>query len=710
MGSVVIHRYVKVGGDGVGRSKAHIRYIQHRRGDDKERVDDDAGVRRARRELFDGGRDSLERREINNLIERERPGGVAIHKLTLSPGVQGVDLREYTRQVMDEFGKEKGWDLQWAAAMHKNTDHDHIHVVILGSDANGQRIRIDKRDHDLLRYKSDQYLERERLYDRELDREFRGVAEVVREHGWDREGDRLGQLLGKNRDADRPEQEREVEDDRDKPVEVRCWDEAAGDSETVVYDQDSSLRELKRALEIEEQSSEKAIGEKEVERIKRWIEEKERAEEHERSQHKREDGERQEPDEDTDKPVEVRCWDEAAGDSETVVYDRESSLKELRRAVEIEESGSEKQLSAQELERLRGWIEEKELAGEREQATAAKKQAGRGEEKTALPKPEKWSKARALAEMPEWQKIAVQDQTYTRYSTQEELKKLDEHLKTHYDDRIDKQQYAMMQRWIEAKARNGDGCHARWDRRRFEKKQQEREQEGGQEFAQLTKERHEFEPAARKTYQDHDRLVDRRLPKQQHLFNERGRTLDYHVTYMNLMARQRLEQARERTRNPEKLKYIEQELALLKEYRMELVKDLPLIDLDKLYGKEEMNAERAKQDAKWQPEKPLNVDEIKFPDLLKEEPPAEGEKKEDQQKKGKDEREEEDEPKKMQGDETENERMQREKEGLTKEQYQKRKTETEKVIDEARLTGKEIEQKLKELQQDDDDRDRDDER
>lgn len=406
MASVVIHRYLTADGKGVPTAKAHIRYIQHRR-DDKDREPESASGR-FKRDLFDGERDSLDRRELNALIDKERPGGVAIHKLTLSPGVQGVDLKEYTREVMDALGQEKGLDLIWGAAIHRNTDHDHVHVVVLGSDANGHRVRIDRKDHDLLRFRSDQYLEREHAYDRELEREEREAARVIQEHGLNREDDRLGQLLGKV-----------ARDDR-------------------------------------------------------------------------------------------------------------------------------------------------------------------GQEGERLEESRPWSREEALERLPDSQKIEVQGEIYTKYNTKEELQQLDEHLKSHYEDRIDKRQYAMMHRWIDAKERNGDDCHERWDERDFEKKRREAD-----EGRDAHREWHELDKNARKFLEQQEFPLNRHMPREQRIFEERGRLSDFHCVYQNAMVSQALMDARERSQNPELHKYVDKELQLLKEHQQELSRELPTVDLDSLYGKKD---------------------------------------------------------------------------------------------------------------------------
>jgi type IV secretory pathway VirD2 relaxase len=83
-----------------------------------------------------------------------------VHKITLAPEINPGDKKAFTREVMKKLGSEKGLDLQWMAVEHNNTDHHHIHVVILGKDKNGTDVRIDKKDYDKIKDYGDRYLER----------------------------------------------------------------------------------------------------------------------------------------------------------------------------------------------------------------------------------------------------------------------------------------------------------------------------------------------------------------------------------------------------------------------------------------------------------------------------------------------------------------------------------------------------------------------
>lgn len=208
--SVAKHSYIK-GGNGKARACAHVNYIQHRSGEDREK---------GGRPFFNKDRDDVKGKEVKRDIEEQSRGGVTVHKIILSPGIDGVDLKEYTREVMDELGSKKGLDLKWQAVEHTNTDHDHVHVVVMGKDKNGRQVRFDRDDHKNIRETGDRYLEREHKLDRYLDREMTILikdGERTKELSYNREkGDKLFNRLvfGEDeKDRKRREQpERRLED------------------------------------------------------------------------------------------------------------------------------------------------------------------------------------------------------------------------------------------------------------------------------------------------------------------------------------------------------------------------------------------------------------------------------------------------------------------------------------------------------------------
>jgi hypothetical protein len=154
-------RYLR-GRGAVGKAKAHIRYIEHRPGEDREHG----------RDFFNEEGEGINRQQIYQELEKQDERGVICHKLILSPGVENADLKAYTKEMMGKLGADKGLELSWYAVEHRNTEHPHAHVVIMGMTENGQRVRIDKGDLKFLRDQGDRYLEREHVFERYINYEM----------------------------------------------------------------------------------------------------------------------------------------------------------------------------------------------------------------------------------------------------------------------------------------------------------------------------------------------------------------------------------------------------------------------------------------------------------------------------------------------------------------------------------------------------------
>lgn len=135
----------------ISKAMAHVKYIQHRPGEDRG----DGG-----REMFNETEDAMDSKELRKAIKEMGKANVVIHKVTLAPEINPEDKKAFTREVMKQLGSDKGLDLRWAATAHSNTDHHHIHVVILGKDKSGRDVRLDKRDYDKIKEFGDRYLER----------------------------------------------------------------------------------------------------------------------------------------------------------------------------------------------------------------------------------------------------------------------------------------------------------------------------------------------------------------------------------------------------------------------------------------------------------------------------------------------------------------------------------------------------------------------
>ncbi len=193
---IVRHRYISVKakqrggvslkaarGLAIGTALGHVKYIQHRPGKDLEQDG---------RDVFTDAEDSVEAKELRDIIREYEGRGVVIHKLTLSPEVSPNDPKEFTREMMKELGSEKGLDLQWWAVAHDNTDHRHVHVVVLPKDKEGRLVRFDKTDYNRLKDSGDRYLERTQYSDCRM-------AELVRQEKHRQRSNERQQQLEKER-------------------------------------------------------------------------------------------------------------------------------------------------------------------------------------------------------------------------------------------------------------------------------------------------------------------------------------------------------------------------------------------------------------------------------------------------------------------------------------------------------------------------------
>lgn len=135
----------------LGRVFGHVKYIQHRPGEDRTK---------GGREFFTDTEDQADPRLMRQAIQDIRGNGVVIHKLTLAPEINPADPKEFTREVIQQLEADKGLNLQWWAVIHRNTEHHHVHVVVLPKDEHGVNVRFNKQDYGSLRKYGDQYLER----------------------------------------------------------------------------------------------------------------------------------------------------------------------------------------------------------------------------------------------------------------------------------------------------------------------------------------------------------------------------------------------------------------------------------------------------------------------------------------------------------------------------------------------------------------------
>lgn len=216
-------------------------------------------------------------------------------------------------------------------------------------------------------------------------------------------------------------------------------------------------------------------------------------------------------------------------------------------------------------------------------------------------KEKEWDKEKAVAELSDKEKIYRQNEAYSRFSTLDQLKDLDMALMAGVEERVSKQEYAQLQRWIDEKKKYGDDYHEKQEKEKLKQKGKEKERDGDstdryvREFKELTQRAKEFERPSD--------LGRRKMGRQQYIQEQRGRKdlLDSHSTYQFNMAEQRLKDAMER--DPTNKEQYERELSSLREsHNKELEFYQKPVDLNKLFGWKEQEKER--QDDKQKGEKP----------------------------------------------------------------------------------------------------------
>jgi hypothetical protein len=182
---VILHKFIAARGKGgvgkvagIGKALAHLKYIMNRPGEDRER---------GGRELFNDQGDRLAARDVRRAIKDLGEAKVIVHKLALSPEVSPADKKGFTRDVMHNLSREKGLDLDWVAVAHNNTDHHHIHVVILGKDRNGTEVNLSLKDVEKAKEYSDRFIEKHHPREFERAREAREQKEREKDEAKTRE-------------------------------------------------------------------------------------------------------------------------------------------------------------------------------------------------------------------------------------------------------------------------------------------------------------------------------------------------------------------------------------------------------------------------------------------------------------------------------------------------------------------------------------------
>lgn len=90
------------------------------------------------RETFSEDADSMTREELYQRLEQADNEQEYHYRLVISPGTddqaEGVDLREFTRALMDEIAHQQGREVSWVGVEHGNetahTERAHVHAIV----------------------------------------------------------------------------------------------------------------------------------------------------------------------------------------------------------------------------------------------------------------------------------------------------------------------------------------------------------------------------------------------------------------------------------------------------------------------------------------------------------------------------------------------------------------------------------------------------
>lgn len=289
---VVKHKYIAARGKGgigkvaaISKTIAHMKYIQNRPGEDRERG-------KGGREIFNDSEDRLSAKEMRMAVRELGNAKVIAHKLTLAPEVAPDDKKAFTRDVMKNLSRSKGLDLDWFAVEHSNTDHHHVHVVILGKDRNGSEVSLSLKDIEKAKEYGDRYLERKHPREFERAREARDAKEnerlELRKQEWkerNREGLELPWMKrGVIREQLEPYKEWRAKKDREKRERAPRGDqaerpyrndriEAAGRE----WSRRNTLGELQELNQHLWDNYGDRIGKEDYRKLTGWIRDKERA-------------------------------------------------------------------------------------------------------------------------------------------------------------------------------------------------------------------------------------------------------------------------------------------------------------------------------------------------------------------------------------------------------------------------------------------------
>ncbi|MBY0566048.1 MAG: DUF3363 domain-containing protein [Hyphomonadaceae bacterium] len=119
------------GGGAAGRLIAHGKYLER----------DGAGAEGERGQFYDREHDEV---DAHPRLEEWAEADKRHFRLMLAPesGARIEDLKDFTRATMARMERDLGFELDWVAVDHHNTDNPHVHIILRGRRRDGPELVI----------------------------------------------------------------------------------------------------------------------------------------------------------------------------------------------------------------------------------------------------------------------------------------------------------------------------------------------------------------------------------------------------------------------------------------------------------------------------------------------------------------------------------------------------------------------------------------
>jgi len=123
--------YKSHGGGAAGRLAAHGKYLER----------DGAGADGEKGQFYDREHDEV---DAHPRLEEWASADKRHFRLMLAPesGARIEDLKDFTRATMARMERDLGFELDWVAVDHHNTDNPHVHIILRGRRRDGPELII----------------------------------------------------------------------------------------------------------------------------------------------------------------------------------------------------------------------------------------------------------------------------------------------------------------------------------------------------------------------------------------------------------------------------------------------------------------------------------------------------------------------------------------------------------------------------------------